>query len=406
MLWFRLFLPFAGAYFLSYHFRTANAVVGPVLADELALGAADLGLLTSTYFLAFGAAQLPVGVLLDRFGARRVETVMLVIAAAGAAIFASAHGIATLAVGRGLIGVGVSACLMGAFKAFSQWFPREKQASLTGWIMASGTLGALAASAPLDAALHLAGWREIFFALAAITLIVAGTLFACVPDQPQDAPRAPLSAQWAGLREIVGSAHFWRYAPLGCAQVGGFMAVQSLWSTGWLMQVNGYSRTVAADHLALMSCGMLISYALIGLLAMRLAQRGIGVIALLGGGMAMALIVLALIISQSVEQHYLLWMAYGMFSSFGTLIFPQVAAGFPIALGGRANTALNLVVFAGAFGLQWGIGGLLDAMQAGGLPVQDAYRNAFALLFVLQACACLWLIVGGRIARRAAPLKA
>ena len=88
MLQIRLFLPFAAAYFLSYHFRTANAVIGPVLSDEMSLGAADLGLLTSAYFLAFGAAQLPLGMLLDRFGARRVESALLLIAAAGAAVFA------------------------------------------------------------------------------------------------------------------------------------------------------------------------------------------------------------------------------------------------------------------------------------------------------------------------------
>ena len=104
MLWIRLFLPFAGAYFLSYHFRTANAVVGPVLAEEFSLGAADLGLLTSTYFLVFGAAQLPLGMLLDRFGARRVEALLLLFAAAGAAVFASADAIVGLAFGRGLIG--------------------------------------------------------------------------------------------------------------------------------------------------------------------------------------------------------------------------------------------------------------------------------------------------------------
>ncbi|MDR0441276.1 MAG: MFS transporter, partial [Candidatus Accumulibacter sp.] len=153
--WFRLFLPFAGGYFLSYLYRTANAVVGPVLSDELSLGAADLGLLTSTYFITFGAAQLPLGILLDRFGPRRIEALLLLIAAVGAAIFGLANDIGTLAVGRGLIGLGVSACLMAALKFFSQWFPLERQASLTGWVMTSGTLGALVASAPLDAILHV-----------------------------------------------------------------------------------------------------------------------------------------------------------------------------------------------------------------------------------------------------------
>jgi MFS family permease len=123
MLWLKLFLPFAGAYFLSYLYRTANAVIGPVLSAELALGAAGLGLLTSAYFLSFAAAQLPLGMLLDRFGARRVESGLLLIAAVGAAVFALGQGIAELAVGRALIGLGVSACLMAAFKAFSLWFP-------------------------------------------------------------------------------------------------------------------------------------------------------------------------------------------------------------------------------------------------------------------------------------------
>src|SRR5512138_3507119 len=118
--WTRAVLPFAGAYFLSYLFRTANGVVGPVLRDELSLSAGGIGLLTAAYFLAFGLAQLPLGVLLDRFGARRVESALLLVAAAGAAVFAASRTVAGLGAGRALVGLGVSSCLMGAFKAFSR----------------------------------------------------------------------------------------------------------------------------------------------------------------------------------------------------------------------------------------------------------------------------------------------
>ncbi len=172
-LWLRLFLPFAAGYFLSYLFRTVNAVIGPLLAHDLDLGDNALGLLTSTYFLAFGAAQLPLGMLLDRFGPRRVEAALLVIAAAGAAAFAWSDTLGGLATGRALIGLGVSACLMASLKAFSQWLPFDRLASMTGWVMASGGLGALAASKPLELALGFAGWREIMLALAIITLLVA-----------------------------------------------------------------------------------------------------------------------------------------------------------------------------------------------------------------------------------------
>ena len=399
MLWLKLFLPFAGAYFLSYLYRTANAVIGPILTAELALGAGSLGLLTSAYFLSFAAAQLPLGMLLDRFGARRVESGLLLIAATGAATFAIGKSIGDLAFSRALIGLGVSACLMAAFKAFSLWFPADRQASLTGWIMTSGGLGALAATAPLEAALQVAGWREIFVGLAGLTLLVAIWLFLSVPERTDGAKPEPLAAQWAGVRQVFASAHFWRFAPLGLTLVGGFMAVQSLWSVSWLMQVNGYARAVAADHMAGMSAAMLIAYLLIGLPATGLARRGIKPLMLLAAGLGLSLLTLALIVTQAVEHTYLLWIAYGSFSSFGTLAYSQAAAGFAVALSGRANTAFNLMVFVGAFGVQWGLGLLIDLLQAQGQTAAMAHRNALLALLGAQLAAYLWFLLAGRRVR-------
>ena len=401
MLWTRLFLPFACGYFLSYLYRTVNAVAGPTLSQELSLGAADLGLLTSTYFIAFGATQLPLGILLDRFGARRVEAALLLLAAAGAAVFAAGDGIGMLAVGRGLIGLGVSACLMAAFKAFSQWFPVERQASLTGWIMTCGTLGALVASTPLDAVLHVISWREVFYGLAAITASVALWIFFRVPEKASTAHPQSLSELAGGIRQVLASAHFWRFAPLSFAQIGGFMAVQSLWSSAWLMQVNGYSRSVAADHLAAMNAAMVVSYFLLGLLSTRLTRRGIGTVHLLGGGMTLALLTLLLIVTQTSELHYVLWIAYGLFSSTGTLTYAATAVGFPVSLSGRVNTVLNQFAFAGAFALQWGMGLLIDTLETSGHAAAIAHRSAFVVLLVVQALSLCWFFVRGKRAVKA-----
>uniref|UniRef100_UPI002603FBD1 MFS transporter n=1 Tax=Accumulibacter sp. TaxID=2053492 RepID=UPI002603FBD1 len=337
--------------------------------------------------------------LLDRFGARRVESGLLLIAATGAATFAIGKSIGDLAFSRALIGLGVSACLMAAFKAFSLWFPADRQASLTGWIMTSGGLGALAATAPLEAALQVAGWREIFVGLAGLTLLVAIWLFLSVPERTDGAKPEPLAAQWAGVRQVFASAHFWRFAPLGLTLVGGFMAVQSLWSVSWLMQVNGYARAVAADHMAGMSAAMLIAYLLIGLLATGLARRGIKPLMLLAAGLGLSLLTLALIVTQAVEHTYLLWIAYGSFSSFGTLAYSQAAAGFAVALSGRANTAFNLMVFVGAFGVQWGLGLLIDLLQAQGQTAAMAHRNALLSLLGAQLAAYLWFLLAGRRVR-------
>ena len=394
MNWYRLFLPFAGAYFLSYLFRTINAVIGPILSSELSLGAAHLGFLTSAYFIAFAAAQLPLGVMLDRFGARRVDAAMLLFAAAGAAVFASGHDITTLATGRALIGLGVSACLMAALKSFSQGFPPEKLPSLTGWIMTAGTLGALVSTAPLETALRFITWRQAFLGLGAVTLLVSAWLYFGVPEKKTATSPQPMAAQWSGIRQVLRSAYFWRIAPLGFAQVGGFMAIQSLWSGVWLMKVNGYTRAQSADHLAAMSVAMVIAYALIGLLSSRLLQRGVSTRSLLISGLSLATLVLLLIFAGFDLPHYPLWIAYGAFSSFGTLSYPVVSAGFPTALAGRVNTTYNLMSFIGAFVFQWGIGILIDQQLALGFSVSAAHRNALLIVPLTQALALAWLATG------------
>jgi predicted MFS family arabinose efflux permease len=394
---YKLFLPFAGAYFLSYFFRSANAVIGPELTRDLGLSAGDLGLLTSTYLLSFCLAQLPLGMLLDRFGARRVESALLLFAALGALLFALAESMAGLAAARAIIGLGVSACLMAAFKAFSQAYPPDRQASLTGWMMTSGGLGALAATAPLEALLHFAGWREIFFVLAAATLASAAWLFFGIADKPMNSahpthPAEGFAAQWRGVQQIVASRHFWRFAPLGLTMTGGFMAVQGLWSMVWLMQVNGYSRAEAADHLAVMSIAMLFTYIGIGLLATRLAHRGIPPVRLFAGGVGLSIVMLGLIAGEALPATRLLWIAYGLCAGFGTLGYSQTAAGFPLHLAGRATTTYNLMVFAGGFGAQWGMGLLIDLLTGQGMLEANALRVVFGLLLALQIAAFGWFM--------------
>ncbi len=395
-LWIRLFLPFAAGYFLSYLYRTANAVIGPVLARELNLGDNALGLLTSTYFLAFGAAQLPLGMLLDRFGPRRVEAGLLLIAAAGAAVFAWSDALGGLAIGRALIGLGVSACLMASFKAFAQWFPPERQASLTGWVMASGGLGALAASKPLELALGFATWQAIIFALSVATLAVATTILFVAPDKPGEAGGSGLAEQLAGVRQIFSSTHFWRYAPMGFWFTGGFMAVQGLWVARWMTVMEGLDGAAIAARLTWMSGAMLGGFLFMGFFATRLVHRGIKLDTIYRASMLVAISLLALISCLPSFAGNLLWPILGACFSLSNVSYSLVAQAFPSALSGRANTALNLLVFAGAFGLQWGIGILVDALQANGWAGDAAFRGAFFTLLGGQFLALLWMLRPGR----------
>ncbi|MET4349552.1 MFS transporter, partial [Bradyrhizobium sp. RT9a] len=168
-----VFLPFAAGYYLSYLFRTINTLVAGRLASDLGLGAADVGLLTSIYFLVVMAAQIPVGMLLDRFGPRRVQSVLLAVAAGGAALFGLSTGFLSLLFARAMVGLGSAAALMSGLKIIVLWFPRERMALINGYMIMLGSLGAVTATAPAEVLLDWIGWRGLFGVLAAASALAA-----------------------------------------------------------------------------------------------------------------------------------------------------------------------------------------------------------------------------------------
>jgi predicted MFS family arabinose efflux permease len=383
-----ILLPFCLGYFVSYVLRAVNAVIAPDLVRELHLGAADLGFLTSTYSLTFALAQLPVGLALDRFGSRRVVGGLLVLAALGTAAFAWGHGFAVLALGRGLAGLGVSACLMGAFKVFGDTFPRERQASLTGMIMAAGTSGALAASAPLSWALPLVGWRGALGVVAGLCALAALLVLLVMPPAvAAGTPGEPPRSQVRALGAVFRSRPFWRYAPQTLLFTGGFMALQGLWFAAWFTTVEGRSPAHAAALLFVVNLGLLLGQLAISATATRLARAGLSRERLMAAGLALAMIVEGLLFTRIVTGTAL-WMAFGFFNAASAQVYGVATSRFPPAMAGRVSTALNLMAFAGAFAIQWGIGVAVQAMGGAG----HALQVTFVGLWVAQTLAVGWSV--------------
>ncbi|HOT29344.1 MAG TPA: MFS transporter [Candidatus Ozemobacteraceae bacterium] len=392
--WLRIFLPFAAGYFLSYLLRNVNAIIAPELMSELSVSAADLGLLTSAYLFAFGAFQLPLGILLDRYGPRRVETVLLLIAVVGCLLFSRGHDLQTLAVGRALIGLGVSACLMASFKAFSLWFPPERLASLNAAVMAAGGLGALTATSPLAWALEQTGWRGIFLALAALAFAVATGIFTTPVRQAAGTTETP-GEQLRSIGGILASSAFWRYAPQAALVSGGFMALQGLWAVPWLMTVNGCTRDAAAFHLLLVSLAMLVGFAGLAVAVEPLSRRGLTPEQILVGGIGAGVAVMALIIFDAGPTQ-LLWFSMGLVFAISNLSYALLSEKFPSHLFGRVNSTLNIFVLGGAFGIQWGIGILVDAFGAAGFAQSAAFRLSFGALLAVQVLAWIVLLFPGK----------
>lgn len=391
----RILFPFALGYYLSYLFRVVNAVLAPELVRSLNLGADDLGLLTASYFITFAAFQLPLGILLDRFGSRRVEALLLLLAAAGALLFSRGETTIELVLARGLIGLGVSACLMAAFKAFTVWFDPLRLPMVNGVIMASGGLGALTATTPVQAALEVTDWRNLFVILALLTLLCAAIIYWLVPEQKRAEPET-FSEVLASIRDIFRSRFFWAIAPMTMLSQSSFLAIQGLWAGPWLQDVAGLPADQGASLLFLIASAMVAGFLSLGTITSRLSHSGIPPLRIAVIGMLVfQLIQLVLLWQPTGFWMTPLWVLFGFFGTTGILVYAVLSQHFPRNLAGRVNTAINLLVFVTAFLLQSLVGYLINLWPTGepGHYQPIAYQVSFGLLLGLQLVTLLWFFV-------------
>ena len=403
----RVFLPFALGYFLSYLFRTVNAVIAPDLVRDIGVDPASLGLLTSAYFLAFAAFQLPLGVLLDRYGPRRVEAVLLLFAAAGAYTFAHAESLTGLMLGRALIGLGVSACLMAAFKAFTLWFPAERLPLANGIQMISGGIGALAATTPVELSLQVTDWRGVFLILSGLTVAAALCIFLMVPEKQGSHSGETVQEQLQGIRQVFTSATFWAIAPWAVAAQAAYLSIAGLWSGPWLRDIAGYHRMALANTLMGISIAMIVGYFTFGALAERLAKRGIPPMTVAAAGMLCFIVVQGLLVVQVVQGTLLLWLLFGFFGTACILPYAALSQSFPQHLAGRANTGLNLLVFIAAFASQWAIGLIINLwpQTASGGYAPLGYSCSFGLVVMIQLAGAAWYFLVIQRGKKRAPVQ-
>lgn len=387
-------LPFAAGYFLSYLFRTVNAVIAADLMTELNLSAADLGLLTSVYFLVFAAVQLPLGALLDRFGPGLVQSVLMLFASAGALIFSSADGLVGLVIGRGLIGLGVAVALMAGVKAVGMWFPPERLALATGWLVTLGALGAVTATGPTELVVQHIGWRGLFVVLAGLSAIAALVVLFAAPESA--AGPASLRAT-VNFSAIYGDARFWRIAPLSALGVGTSWSLQGLWASPWLRDVDGLERAAIVDLLAVMALAVCVSALLLGATADRLRRIGVKTESLLVSMLGLSMLAQVALVLRWPLPPVLPWTIIAAAGAATVLSFALMDEYFPKAISGRANGALNLLHVGGAFVLQSGIGLIIGrwAQTAGGYPA-EAHQAAMATPLILQLAAVAWFAMPRR----------
>ena len=383
-----VFLAFTFAYFLSYFFRSANAVIAPDLVREIGLNAAELGLMTSLFYAAFAAVQLPLGVALDRFGPRLVTPALMAAAVLGSLVFAGGHSFSTLALGRALIGVGMAGVLMGSLKAFSQWFPAGRYSTVAGLLIGIGSAGALVAATPLALANAAFGWRVVF---AGGALVVAAAALAIVFFTRNTPPGVRWPGQAVDLRSlgvVFRDLRFWRISALVFFTNGVVLSYQGLWAGPYLNDIYRVDAITRGNVLLGLSLGVTVGILLSGWLADR---WGVGNVVVVGAGvMGALLLILAL-------HPPLAWVAaadfvFGLFGGLCIILLAQPRLIFPLAITGQATTATNLFAIGGTFILQWGIGAIVGciAADAAGHYPPAAYSTALAVAGVGTLVALAW----------------
>ncbi|MDP6331832.1 MAG: MFS transporter [SAR324 cluster bacterium] len=403
MLFARIYLPLALGYAISYFYRNANAIIEVDLVRDLGLGPADLGLLTSVYFISFAAFQLPLGVLLDRYGPRRTESILLLFAALGSILFAQAESLSGLIVGRLLIGLGVSACLMAAFKAYVLWFSSQRLAMINGLQMVAGGLGALLATIPLQNALSYTDWRGVFTGLAIITVFASVCLWMFLPENQRTDDKLPsLKLHLKEIGQVLRSRIFWGIAPLAAISSGANMAIHGLWMKPWLRDVTGLSADNAAQLLFAMTLTFIGGFLTLGIIAERLSQLfDVHLMSISVFGMTIFLFIQGTMIFGGIGSPLILVILLGFFGTASVLVYAGYAKIFPKNLSGRVSTFLNLLVFIGAFILQWGIGAIIELWPPtdnGYDP--ESYQSAFGFLVILQAAGLMWYLFSKKIYRK------
>lgn len=400
-----VFLAFALAYFISALLRAVTATLSPVLTEEFALHARDLGLLAGGYFLGFAAMQLPLGAWLDRYGPKKVSLGLLTVAVAGCAVFAVAEGFTGLMVARLLMGVGVAACLMAPLTGYRRWFDAGTQLRANSWMLMTGSLGMLASTLPVQWLLPVLGWRALFWGLAGLVVLAMAIIGWIVPRWRTEAAESSVVATarqdlpQGSYTDIARNAYFRRAAPLGAVCFGGMVAIQSLWAGPWMTRVAGATPLQAATGLFWLNLGMLLTFWSWGMLLPRLAARGVSVDSLVARIQPFSFVVLAVLVAAGPALGgwtFVLLALYCMLSTPSAQVQPVVAMAFAPQLAGRALSAFNLVIFLGIFVVQWSIGLGADAFESLGWSAADALRAAMGVFGALSAACWLRFVWGGR----------
>ena len=388
-----VFFVFAFGYFLSCLLRAITATLSPVLTSEFNLLAADLGLLAGGYFLGFACMQIPLGYLLDKYGPKKIVSSFLLIALVGTGSFALAESFSGLLISRILIGVGVSACLMAPLTGYRVWYAENQQQRANSWMLMIASLGFLSSTLPVQLLLPSFGWRWIF---GGITILISISIILMLVLIPKwnliKNKELEESSETGTLSEVWKNRFFISVIPMGLFNYGGLMAIQTLWAGPWMIKVSGYTPEESAKGLFMIYFFMLISFLIWGYFVPKISKNINDAIKLLKIGTPLSLIVLGLIIYLGPDAGAIHWTLFVVSAIFLSLSQPAVGMAFRLSNAGKALTSFNLLLFVGAFFVQWMMGIIIDLSMNFNFSEVISFKFAMSFVFISSLFSYLYFL--------------
>ncbi|HEX2115021.1 MAG TPA: MFS transporter [Alphaproteobacteria bacterium] len=394
--------------FFCYGFvqRVSPSVMVEELMRDFAVSATILGNLSAFYFYAYAALQVPVGLLMDRIGPRRLMTAAAAVAAAGSLIFAASEAIAGAYVGRLLIGAGAAFSWVGVLTILTQWFPARRFALFTGMAQAMGMAGAIFGQTPLAVSVEQAGWRMTVVVIAGIGLAIAIGMWLVVRDKPHAS--ASSAGILASLKVLLSNRETWLNAVFGLAMTAPMLAFAALWAVPYLTTVYGIERSAATGVLSFMFAGWAIGAPFMGWLSDRIgARRPVMIVGALIN--VITYLVVIQLPSLPLAAVSAIILVHGVGASAMVLGFAAVREHNPPEMSSTAMGIVNVAVIGSGAIFQPLVGWLLDLQWSGELGAgvrvysAEAFRIALSVLSVAGIGGlCATLLMKESLARRPA----
>ena len=380
----------ASLFFISQFYRVSNAVIAPMLIQDLSLDTEGLGLISASFFYAFALTQIPISLFLDKIGARNSMTALSAVGILGAVVFSRADSLALGLTGRVLLGAGVACNLMGTLKLLTQWFSPRKFATLMGVVVAIGTVGNMVATTPLVLLVENIGWRAGFQIIAAINLLLTLIFYVVVCDPPADSPDNQNPGPSMSLQGVFGNIQFlfrqqdyWIISFSTLVRYGVFAAFQALWAGPFLMEVMGYSAITTGNLILLLNFGMILGSPGWGTLSDRLFRTRKGVV--IAGLIGTALTIISLTVVPAgihLAALALLFFCLGFFNAAGLLMYPHIKEMMPLEMAGVAMTGVNFFNMIGPAVFLQGLGSLMQTLYPAASRGPQAFNTAFIVCSV------------------------